>query len=78
MAKAKGLEPLAHYLLTYPASGVEAEAEKYINEEIKSVDEALQGARDIIAEIIADNADYQYNQELLKNCQIIWFFVVIF
>ena len=59
MAKAKGLEPLAHYLLTYPASGVEAEAEKYINEEIKSVDEALQGARDIIAEIIADNADYR-------------------
>ena len=59
MAKAKGLEPLAHYLLTYPASGVEAETEKYINEEIKSVDEALQGARDIIAEIIADNADYR-------------------
>ena len=59
MAKAKGLEPLAQYLLTYPQGEIEAEASKYINEEVASVDEALQGARDIIAEMIADNADYR-------------------
>lgn len=59
MAKAKGLEPLAQYLLTYPNGSLEAEASKYINEEVSSIDEALQGARDIIAEIIADNADYR-------------------
>ena len=59
MAKAKGLEPLAKYLLTYPQSGIEVEAAKYVNEEVASVEEALQGARDIIAEMIADNADYR-------------------
>jgi len=59
MAKAKGLEPLAQYLLTYPQGEIEAEASKYINEDVASVDEALQGARDIIAEMIADNADYR-------------------
>ena len=59
MAKAKGLEPLAQYLLTYPQSGIEVEAAKYVNEEVASVEEALQGARDIIAEMIADNADYR-------------------
>ena len=59
MAKAKGLEPLAQYLLTYPQSGIEAEAAKYLNEEVATVEEALLGARDIIAEIIADNADYR-------------------
>lgn len=59
MAKAKGLEPLAQYLLTYPNGSLEVETSKYINEEVSSIDEALQGARDIIAEIIADNADYR-------------------
>lgn len=59
MAKAKGLEPLAQYLLTYPTESLESEASKYINDEVLSVDEALQGARDIIAETIADNADYR-------------------
>ena len=59
MAKAKGLEPLAQYLLTYPSGSLDVEASKYINEEVSSIDEALQGARDIIAEIIADHADYR-------------------
>ena len=59
MAKAKGLEPLAQYLLTYPTESLESEVSKYINDEVLSVDEALQGARDIIAETIADNADYR-------------------
>ncbi|MDE5977542.1 MAG: RNA-binding transcriptional accessory protein [Turicibacter sp.] len=59
MAKAKGLEPLAQYLLTYPKSSIEEEASNYLNDEVSSVDEALQGARDIIAEMIADHADYR-------------------
>ena len=58
-AKAKGLEPLAKYLLTYPEGELQTEAAKYLNEEVTSVDEALQGARDIIAEMIADHADYR-------------------
>ena len=59
MAKAKGLEPLAQYLLTYPTSGIEEEAAKYMTDEVTSVEEALSGARDIIAETIADNAEYR-------------------
>lgn len=61
IAKEKGLEPLAAWLLTQ-YSGVrvdpQAEAERYINEEfdVKSTEEALAGAMDIIAEIIADDA----------------------
>ncbi|MCL1948359.1 MAG: RNA-binding transcriptional accessory protein [Turicibacter sp.] len=58
-AKAKGLEPLANFLLGFPMSGLETEASKYITEEVPTVEEALLGARDIIAETISDNADYR-------------------
>lgn len=72
MAKAKGLEPLANYLLTYPQTGIEVEANKYVNDEVLSVEDALQGARDIIAEMIADNAEYRkwIRQYMTKNGQI--------
>lgn len=72
MAKAKGLEPLANYLLTYPQTGIEVEANKYVNDEVLSVEDALQGARDIIAEMIADNAEYRkwIRQYTTKNGQI--------
>ena len=72
MAKAKGLEPLANYLLTYPQTGIEVEANKYVNDEVLSVEDALQGARDIIAEMIADNAEYRkwIRQYMMKNGQI--------
>lgn len=56
-AIAKGLEPLALWLLSCPVSGdVNAEASKYINENVTSVEEALQGANDIIAEKVSDDA----------------------
>ncbi|EAO7496472.1 RNA-binding transcriptional accessory protein, partial [Salmonella enterica] len=53
MAKEKGLEPLAEYLLTLPKAGdPEQEASRYIDPEkgVQSVEEALQGAKDIVAE----------------------------
>ncbi|WP_068965279.1 Tex family protein [Desulfosporosinus sp. BG] len=59
MAKEKGLEPLAEWLLTQYARGdSQAEAEKYLNPElgVNSMEEALTGAMDIIAETIADDA----------------------
>ena len=59
MAKAKGLEPLATFLLSYPEVGITEEAQKFLNEEVASVEDALQGARDIIAELISDQADYR-------------------
>ena len=58
-AKARGLQPLADFLLTYPQTSVEDEATKYINDEVKTSDAALAGARDIIAEMVADHADYR-------------------
>jgi uncharacterized protein len=51
----KGLEPLAKNILEQNAIDINKEAEKYITEEVKDTNEALQGARDIIAEWIAEN-----------------------
>lgn len=58
-AIAKGLEPLANYLLLFPKDDVLIEAEKYLNEQVKTVDEALEGAKYIIAEMISDDANYR-------------------
>jgi len=56
-AREKGLEPLADLILKQ-ASGSPAElAARFINEQVTSIEEALQGARDIVAEMISDNAN---------------------
>lgn len=60
MAKEKGLEPLADYLLTLPKNGDPADiAHSYINPEkgVETAEVALQGAMDIIAEQVSDDAD---------------------
>ena len=62
VAKEKGLDGLAEYILKQNADQpLEAEAAKYISEEkeVKDEKEALQGAKDIIAEMISDEADYR-------------------
>ncbi|NGT10414.1 RNA-binding transcriptional accessory protein [Clostridium perfringens] len=62
MAIEKGLKPLAEIILLGEFNGdIVEEANKYINEEkgVKNEEEALQGAMDIISEIISDNADYR-------------------
>lgn len=62
MAVEKGLKPLAELILSGEFNGdILKEANKYINEEkdLKIEEEALQGAMDIISEIISDNADYR-------------------
>ncbi|XVJ68069.1 MAG: RNA-binding transcriptional accessory protein [Lacibacter sp.] len=56
-AKENGLEPLAILLLEQKDIDVIAEAEKFTNEKVKSADEALQGARDIIAEQVNEDAN---------------------
>lgn len=57
VAREKGLEPLAGYLLSFPASGdPEKEAAAYISGEVPTADDALQGGMDIVAETVADNA----------------------
>ena len=69
VAIAKGLEPLAEILLAQSKSFVlRSEAEKFITEEVKSVDEAIKGAMDIVAEKISDNADLRKElRELIAN-----------
>ena len=62
MAVEKGLKALAELILSGEFNGnIVEEANKYINEEkgVKNEEEALQGAMDIISEIISDNADYR-------------------
>ncbi|MGF7059815.1 Tex family protein [Brassicibacter mesophilus] len=63
VAKEKGLEPLAELILKQEVvSGtIEQLASPYINEELEvnTVEDAINGAKDIIAEIISDNAEYR-------------------
>ncbi len=51
----KGLEPLAKIVFEQENINVEQEAKKYITEQVKDAPDALQGARDIIAEWVAEN-----------------------
>ena len=70
-----GLEPLAKEIMAFPTSGsLEDMAKKYITENVKTVEEAIQGAKYIIAEWISDNAKYRksirdntYNYGTIKS-----------
>lgn len=56
-----GLQPLADWMLALPTEGsLEAEAEKYLSETVPTVEDAIQGARDIIAEVVSDNAKQRW------------------
>ena len=64
VAREKGLEPLAELLMAQEneySPSIEEQAAAYIDEEkgVKSVEDALAGARDIIAEDVSDNAEYR-------------------
>ena len=62
IAKEKGLEPLANIIsLQMTKNTVEEEAAKFIDDEkeVNSIEEAIAGAKDIIAERISDEADYR-------------------
>ena len=60
IAKEKGLEPLANLiLLQMTDKSIEEEAESYVSKEVKNVKEAIAGASDILAESVADEADYR-------------------
>lgn len=62
IAKEKGLEPLAAYILSLPQTGdPSSEASRYIDTEkgVETAEDALQGAMDIIAEQISDDAEYR-------------------
>ncbi|TCP23834.1 uncharacterized protein EV207_12857 [Scopulibacillus darangshiensis] len=59
VAKEKGLEPLADWLLTLPSEPVEPEAEKYLSEEheLLQIEDVIKGAGDIVAEKVSDDPE---------------------
>lgn len=57
MAIEKGLEPLADILYLQASPDPEVKARTFLNEEVKTVEEALQGSRDIIAERISEDVE---------------------
>jgi uncharacterized protein len=67
IAREKGLQPLADVLMEQKRIDVELEAAKFIDEEkgVKSLEEALGGARDIIAETISENAEVRTQMRAL-------------
>lgn len=61
MAKEKGLEPLADRMWKVEVADPEAEARKYVGDKVASVEEALAGARDIIAERLSESQTVREN-----------------
>ena len=64
-AKRLGLEPLAKEILKGDTEDIQALGATYLNEEVTTADDAIQGAKDIIAEMISDNPYYRLH--ILKS-----------
>ena len=64
ISREKGLEPLAEIIFNFKSENPLSSASKYINDDVKSADEALDGARDIIAEWVSENIGVR---ESLRN-----------
>jgi uncharacterized protein len=59
-ARERGLEPLAQIILKQEAKeSIRKIAKKYVSDEVKTPEEAIQGAQDIIAEIVSDNSRFR-------------------
>ena len=58
-AKRRGLEPLAKFLLEYGHEDVFARAAEFLTDEVETIEAALEGAMDIVAEIVADDPDFR-------------------
>ena len=71
-ARQNGLEPLAKIIMSQNANDVESIAYKYIKDEVVSVDDALEGARHIIAEWVNERTDVRNNirQQLERYAMI--------
>lgn len=65
VARKKGLEPLAITLLTQPYKQPSDVAQRYVKGDVKNADDALQGARDIIAEMV--NEDERSRQTVRRS-----------
>lgn len=75
-AKAKGLEPLANiFILQMSSKTPEEEAKVYVNEEkgVDTIESAIKGAKDIIAEMVSDNAEFRnaIRNTVMKHGEIV-------
>ena len=60
IAREKGLEPLANIILAQKVNeSVKKIAKNYISDEVRTPEEAIDGAKDIIAEVISDNSEFR-------------------
>ena len=59
VAKAKGLEPLANIIYAQNGEDIEAIASEYLTDEVLTIEDAIAGAKDIIAETVSDNAEHR-------------------
>lgn len=77
VAREKGLEPLAKIILEQKNNDMESAAEDFLTDEVKTLEEALDGARDIVAEQIAEDAAartkirFIYSREASVNSKLI-------
>ena len=77
IAKAKGLEPLAKILFNQENINIYEKAESFITKEVETIEDALQGARDIIAEWINEDQTARnkirklYDKEAIIRCKVV-------
>ncbi|MFY8021227.1 MAG: Tex family protein [Bacteroidia bacterium] len=64
IAREKGLEPLAEWILKEQHNDLDSYATKFINDTVPDIESALEGARDIIAELINENLEAR---EIIRN-----------
>ncbi len=67
-ARELGLEPLAQILLNGNCQDIDLTAEKFLSDNVKTIDDALQGARDIIAEYVADQPESRETARNIFRC----------
>lgn len=69
MAKERGLEPLSLMILLGGYKNIEEEAKRYLSEEVETPEDAIDGAKDIIAEIMSDEAKIRkyIRDDIMKN-----------
>lgn len=70
-AIAKGLQGLSNFFMYLSNDNPKEEAKKYVNDDVKTVEEALEGAMHILSEFISDDADYRKAlREMMRDGEI--------
>lgn len=72
VAREKGLEPLAKIIMAQNAKNINLSAKKFLNDEVATVEDAIAGASDIIAEWVSENAKARslVRNKMLKNATV--------